>query len=148
MKKVKLRTQNLEQTIEIAKKFASKLRGTEVIELLGDVGSGKTTFVGGMLQSLGSKDQVSSPTFTIENEYQARFTIYHLDFYRLDKAGILAFDLKDKIGKGLVIIEWSGIVKNLLPGKTITISFEVLPNDSRLISVKVPDSLDYALEGI
>jgi len=146
MKKVKFTSESPDQTLKIAARIAKKLHGDEIIELVGDVGSGKTTFVGGLVGALDIDEHVTSPTFTIENEYSGKFTVYHLDFYRMDEAGIMAFDLADKIGKGIIIIEWSEVVKNVLPKNRITINFEVTPEDYRSIIVKVPDSSDFALE--
>ena len=77
-----------------AEKLANRLVGGEVIELVGDVGAGKTTFVRGLAKGLGSTDHVSSPTFTVEQVYTGRLTLYHYDFYRLPDAGVVKNQLK------------------------------------------------------
>ncbi len=143
-----LRSDNSKRTQQIAAQIAENLHGDEVIELIGDVGSGKTTFVAGLVKSLGIDAHVSSPTFTIENVYSGRHIIYHLDFYRLDEAGILAYDLADKIGKGIIVIEWSGIVKNLLPKDKVVINFTVLSDGNRSINIELRDSVKYVVENI
>jgi tRNA threonylcarbamoyladenosine biosynthesis protein TsaE len=92
------------------------LRGGEVIELISDLGGGKTTFVRGVAKGAGSKDRVSSPTFTVSKVYEAsNFDIHHFDFYRLEEAGLLAHELADYIGdpKSVVIIEWGKIVEHV-----------------------------------
>jgi len=93
-----------EDTIELGRSFAKKLKGTEVICLIGDLGAGKTTFVKGLTQGLGIEEgyQVRSPTFTIVNEYPTKKgKLIHVDFYRVDN-----FDLESFLGEGLIVVEW------------------------------------------
>ena len=73
-----------EDTISFANEFASKLNSDSIIVLSGDLGSGKTKFTEGILKHFGLEDEISSPTFTIVNEYhQSNINIYHFDVYRL-----------------------------------------------------------------
>jgi tRNA threonylcarbamoyladenosine biosynthesis protein TsaE len=77
-----------QQTENIAENIGSKLIGGEVLELVADLGGGKTTFVRGLARGIGSKDHVSSPSFTNSNEYQwEKLQLIKLEYYRLDKAG-------------------------------------------------------------
>ena len=93
-----------EDTIELGRSFAKKLKGTEVICLIGDLGAGKTTFVKGLAQGLGIEEgyQVRSPTFTIVNEYPTKKgKLIHVDLYRVDQ-----FDLESFLGEGVIVVEW------------------------------------------
>jgi len=94
-----------EDTIELGRSFAKKLKGTEVICLIGDLGAGKTTFVKGLAQGLGIEEgyQVRSPTFTIVNEYPTKnCRLIHVDLYRVDQ-----FDLESFLGEGVIVVEWA-----------------------------------------
>jgi len=94
-----------QETINFGKEFAKRLKGDEVICLLGDLGSGKTTFVKGLAEGLGIKEgyQVRSPTFTIVNEYPTqRGRLIHIDLYRVED-----FDVEQFVGEGIVVVEWA-----------------------------------------
>ncbi|MGC8941055.1 tRNA (adenosine(37)-N6)-threonylcarbamoyltransferase complex ATPase subunit type 1 TsaE [Sulfurihydrogenibium sp.] len=124
MEKVKI--ENLQELDKFTKQFASMLKGDEVILLEGDLGAGKTTFTKFLLKHLGVEEDVTSPTFTVMNEYEGKdFNIYHIDMYRLEK-----FDLSDILGKGLVIVEWPK--ENVDYDKVYKIKIEVLDDDVRL----------------
>jgi tRNA threonylcarbamoyladenosine biosynthesis protein TsaE len=97
-----------QETINFGREFAKRLKGDEVICLLGDLGSGKTTFVKGLAEGLGIREgyQVRSPTFTIVNEYPTqRGRLIHIDLYRVED-----FDVEQFVGEGIVVVEWA---KNL-----------------------------------
>ena len=95
------------------------LKGGEVIELIGDVGAGKTTLVKGIAQGLDIDEDVQSPSFTISRVYDARDSLQlrHYDFYRLNDAGIMADELQEAIHDPLAvtIIEWADVVDGVLP---------------------------------
>jgi len=94
-----------QETINFGKEFAGRLKGDEVICLLGDLGSGKTTFVKGLAEGLGIREgyQVRSPTFTIVNEYPTqRGRLIHIDLYRVED-----FDVEQFVGEGVVVVEWA-----------------------------------------
>ncbi len=100
-----------EQTFKLAQKMAGRLKGKEVVLLIGELGAGKTVFAKGLAAGLGVKDigQVSSPSYTILNIYKGRFPIYHFDLYRLEKdAEILDLGWEDYLDKGVVVVEWGG----------------------------------------
>lgn len=118
--------------------------------LVSDLGGGKTTFVRGLARGAGSKDKVSSPSFTISNEYLVQKNasinkLVHFDFYRLSDPGIIANEIAEVIDdkKSVVVVEWAEIVEDVLPKERLTI--ELVPNgdDSRLIKLKFPDNLGY-----
>ena len=92
------------EMLEYGKKFAAELKIPAVIELIGDVGAGKTTFVRGLAQGLGINEPLSSPSFTISRFYQGdKATLTHYDFYRLEDPGLMAEDLAESITDDKVI---------------------------------------------
>lgn len=100
-------------------------KGGEFIELVGDVGSGKTTLTKGIAVGLGVEDNIQSPSFTINRIYQGRdnLTLSHYDFYRLEYAGIIANELQESAGdpNTITIVEWPGVVDGVLPVDRLTI---------------------------
>ncbi|MEX2006573.1 MAG: tRNA (adenosine(37)-N6)-threonylcarbamoyltransferase complex ATPase subunit type 1 TsaE [Candidatus Saccharimonadales bacterium] len=116
------------------------------MELVSDLGGGKTTFVRGLANGLKSKNTVTSPTFTLQNIYQGRgdLEIHHFDFYRLTDPGVLAAQLVESIGNPNVItvIEWSHIVKGVLPADRLSIEFQPTATspDERLLTIAYPGS--------
>ena len=127
------------------------MRGGEVIELVADLGGGKTTFVRGLVAGLGSPDRVSSPTFTISKVYKTdNLEVHHFDFYRLQNAGLASFELHDLIGDPAVVlvVEWADVVEHALPEERITITLERTGDDSRHLTVKYPESLSYLAEAV
>ena len=115
--------------------LASKLQGSEVIELRSDLGGGKTAFVRSLLTHLSSRDSVNSPSFTIENIYSCpHFDIHHFDFYRLKQAGVCAYELSEALAddQQIVIIEWGQIVSHLLPEERLVIEIICQPTKEQL----------------
>ena len=113
------------ETIEFGKKIAENLRVGDVIVLTGDLGSGKTKLTEGILTYFGLQNEISSPTFTIVNEYQTEnFPIYHFDVYRLaDSDEFLSIGGDEYFEKGVSIIEWGEIIEDVLPQKYTKITF-------------------------
>ena len=114
------------ETKNIAKNIASKLNKNSVIILQGDLGAGKTKFTEGILEYFNLSDEISSPTFTIVNEYNAKnINIYHFDVYRLaDIDEFYSIGGEEYFEKGICIIEWGEIIKDALPKDYIKITFE------------------------
>jgi tRNA threonylcarbamoyladenosine biosynthesis protein TsaE len=105
-----IETATEEETTEVGERFAVTLRPGDVVLLYGDLGAGKTAFVRGLARGLGANpDEVSSPTFTIVQEYAAPCaTLYHVDLYRLEPPEIEDLGLEELIsGDGIVAIEWA-----------------------------------------
>ena len=121
-------------------KLGSFLKGGEIIELVGDVGSGKTTFVKGLAAGLGIRDEVQSPTFTISRVYGARdgLTLAHYDFYRLNNPGILGVELQEALQeqRTIVAVEWGEIVSGVLPSDRLTVKLTAPSEKVRNIKVK------------
>ena len=138
--KIEIISISADQTREIARFIGGKLRKGDVLALSGELGSGKTCFTGGLARGLGvsEKYQITSPTFTLINEYPARCKLYHFDVYRLN--GYSEFeDLGYEeyfCGDGIVVIEWAEKIVKILPANTFFISFEYLDENKRKIIIK------------
>lgn len=112
-------------TIEFAKSFAEKLNKHSIIVLSGDLGSGKTKFTEGILKYFGLDDEISSPTFTIVNEYDAKdVKIFHFDLYRLEDIDeFYAIGGEEYLQNGICIFEWGEMIESILPNGYIKITF-------------------------
>ncbi|MEK7152518.1 MAG: tRNA (adenosine(37)-N6)-threonylcarbamoyltransferase complex ATPase subunit type 1 TsaE [Patescibacteria group bacterium] len=140
-----------EHTEQLAEKLGRNLRGGEVIELISDLGGGKTTFVRGLARGLGSPDKVASPTFTISKLYRAGdLEMHHFDFYRLHEPGIIADELAEVITDpwAITVIEWADVVQHVLPVSRLSISIEQTPTGSRRLIFRCPESLRYLMEAV
>ena len=128
---------SIEETKQLAKKFANKLREGDVVLLNGDLGAGKTTFTQFVFAFLGVKEVVNSPTFAILKSYEGKFQLHHVDTYRLstEEAIEAGFDeiLDDR--NSVIFIEWSENIKSLLPNKCIVINIKHLEENSREIEI-------------
>ena len=102
-------TTSEEETESAGEQLAASLGPGDVVLLFGDLGAGKTAFVRGLARGLGaSGEDVSSPTFTIIQEYPGRVTLYHVDLYRLEPVEVDDLGLDDLVsGEGVVAIEWA-----------------------------------------
>ena len=118
-------SKNEEDTIEFAKKFAKKLKIGDIVVLTGDLGSGKTKFVQGILKYFNLENEISSPTFTIVNEYNGdNINIYHFDVYRLsDSDEFYAIGGDEYFSHGICLIEWGEIIEDILPRPYTKITF-------------------------
>lgn len=136
------KTRSARQTQQVAKKFASRLKGGETIALYGDLGSGKTVFVQGLAKALGIKTRILSPTFIFVRSYPTlidhkKLTFHHVDLYRVDslrdyqRLGLEELFSKDSI----VAIEWAEKIKDFLPKKRIDIKLNKVGNDARTIKI-------------
>jgi tRNA threonylcarbamoyladenosine biosynthesis protein TsaE len=139
------------QTEQLAKKIGHNLKGGEVIELISDLGGGKTTFVRGLAAGFGSSDHVSSPTFTISKIYKnGPKELHHFDFYRLPEAGLIAHELEEVINDPscTVVVEWAQVVSQVLPTQRLSITFSKTSEESRQLAFNYPIALGYLLAGI
>ncbi len=112
-------------TKKLAIKIASMLKKGDLIVLCGDLGSGKTKFTEGFLTYFGLENEISSPTFTIVNEYKKdNINIYHFDVYRLeDSSEFYAIGGDEYFENGICIIEWGELISDALPNEYIKIDF-------------------------
>ena len=103
-------TRSERETFLLAKKLAQGFKGKEVVLLKGELGTGKTVFAKGLAAGLGLKDfhQVCSPSYTLINIYQAKYPIFHIDLYRLEKeTEIMDLGWEEYLGQGVIIVEWA-----------------------------------------
>ena len=116
-------TNSEQETKNIAKKIASKINKNTVIVISGALGAGKTKFTEGFLSYFGLEKEISSPTFTIVNEYQnKKVSIFHFDVYRLsDIDEFYAIGGEEYFSKGICIIEWGEIIEEIVPEDYIKI---------------------------
>lgn len=132
-----------EETINFAKKIASQLKKGDILVLSGELGSGKTKFTEGILTYFGLESEISSPTFTIVNEYATKdINIYHFDVYRLsDIDEFYAIGGEEYFTKGICIIEWGEIIQEALPKEYIKINFEKDINDEniRILNIELSE---------
>lgn len=128
------------ETKNLARDIASKVDKNTVIVLSGELGAGKTKFVEGFLSYYGLKNEISSPTFTIVNEYKNnQITIFHFDVYRLsDIDEFYAIGGEEYFSKGICIIEWGEIIEEAIPSNAIRINIEKDNEDfeKRIIKIK------------
>jgi len=127
------------ETLALARDLAQGFRGREVVLLIGELGAGKTVFAKGIAAGLGFRDlrQVCSPSFTILNIYEARFPIFHLDLYRLEREGdILDLGWEDYLDTGVVVVEWGEKVPFDLHAIRVFIVRE--KGDERRITIETP----------
>jgi tRNA threonylcarbamoyladenosine biosynthesis protein TsaE len=127
---------SVEETIELGKKIGEKLGGGEFIALIGDLGGGKTHFTKGVAKGLTIAEEITSPTFVIEQIYESpkKLVLHHFDFYRLGsfdneiKADIVDL-LEDR--RNIVLVEWAENISDVLPRELLKIEFEYIDDDSR-----------------
>ena len=129
---------SVEDTNKIAKEFAKTIEPGQIVLLVGDLGAGKTAFVKGVVKALhGDPDQVTSPTFTIVNEYSLdNFPIYHFDLYRLENPNELyniGFE-EYFYGSGVCFIEWPERASNFFDDNAIVVNIKKLGDNKREIS--------------
>lgn len=136
-------TKSEKETYKFAKEFASKLKGGEVLCLIGDLGAGKTAFTKGLAQGLKVNNIITSPTFVLMKVYDADFKnikkLAHIDAYRLNDAESL-----EQIGVAdyfndetcVTVVEWADRVKQIWPKDAIVIEFKILEGDSRELIIK------------
>ena len=135
-------TNNENETVREGEKLGRTLKPGAVVALHGDLGVGKTAFTRGIAQGLNIEMNVSSPTFTIVNEYPGDVPLFHFDMYRLENENEL-FDIgwDDYFDRGGVcVVEWSEKVPGAFSPDTIIVLFENLGGDSRRLEIKTEDT--------
>ena len=128
-------THNPQETIQLGEHFATFVEKGDVFSFVGELASGKTTFIKGILKGLNFDKPVTSPTFTLVNEYDAKFPVIHIDCYREDEQERwIKLGMNDYMDEAnVVIIEWADKMKSLLPVNTIQIQFSHKSINSREI---------------
>jgi tRNA threonylcarbamoyladenosine biosynthesis protein TsaE len=126
-----------EETQRAAAEIVADLEGGRVIALHGPLGSGKTVFVKGLARALGVTELVTSPSFSLVNEYEGRIPLYHVDLYRLSGVTEVAdLDLDAYLyGPGVTVVEWAERAGELLPDDTLHVSITLNEDQSRAIRI-------------
>jgi tRNA threonylcarbamoyladenosine biosynthesis protein TsaE len=138
--KIEIISNSAAQTFEIARLIGEQLKDGDLLALSGELGSGKTCFTKGLALGLGVSEeyQITSPTFTLINEYPARCKLYHFDVYRLSGYSELE-DLGYEeffAGDGVVVIEWAEKIAKIIPEDSIFINFEYVNENSRKMIIR------------
>lgn len=128
-----------EEMETLGREIGATLKGGEVIELIGDVGAGKTTFTRGLALGLGITSPITSPSFTISCRYPARdeLSLNHYDFYRLSNPGVVAMELAESISdpRAITVIEWGESIQDVLPKNHIFIRINYMPDVGRTVEI-------------
>ena len=130
-------SESIENTINIGRIIGENLSGGDIVALIGDLGSGKTCITQGIAGGIGVPEEyrITSPTFTLINEYPGRITLYHIDIYRLSGPQ----DLEDMgyeeyfYGDGVTVVEWAEKIKDILPNECLYVYLRYLDENKREI---------------
>lgn len=130
-----------EETEKIAYEFSQRLNAGDVVCMYGELGAGKTAFVRGIARGLGIKDHITSPTFTIVNEYCGKMPLYHFDVYRIaDEDEMYEIGYEEYIdGDGVSVIEWPQLIKDILPKSYYSVKIDrnyEAGENSRIITIE------------
>ena len=136
-----IRTFSADETVEIGLILGRTLKSGDIICLTGDLGTGKTAFTSGIAAALGIHGYITSPTFTIVNEYRATIPLYHFDVYRIaDSEEMFEIGFEEYLdGDGIVVIEWAETISDILPSEHISVEIKKdnkLGSDARIISIE------------
>ena len=137
---MEIKIEKLDNIREAAKQFIANIGDSTVFAFYGNMGAGKTTFVKAVCEELGVDDVITSPTFSIVNEYRSEQTgelIYHFDFYRVKKIEeVYDMGFEDYFYSGaLCFIEWPELCEEVLPNDTVKVSINEEPDGSRTITL-------------
>lgn len=140
MPAVSHRSSTPEDTVALGEALARTLRPGDVIALYGELGSGKTCFVQGLVRGLGVATGATSPTFVLVNEYRGRLPVYHVDAYRTGSlTELMDLGLLDMMGDdGVTLVEWADRAEPLLPPRAIKVRIEGVGDELRVITIEDP----------
>ncbi len=130
---------DINEMLDLGQKIGRNVRGGLVIELIGDVGAGKTTLTKGIAIGMGIDETIQSPTFNLNRLYDADngMKLSHYDFYRLNDAGVMADELSETVSDEQIvtIVEWSDVVSGVLPDDRLVITIQATGDDSRRLEI-------------
>lgn len=133
------RTKAVEETRDLAAAIAGLARPGDLILLAGDLGAGKTVFVQGFGRALGVHEPITSPTFTLVQQYEGRMPVHHLDVYRLDQLGeVVDLGLAELLDEGgVVLVEWGDVILPVLPNDYLEVGLRFgADDDERRVSIR------------
>jgi tRNA threonylcarbamoyladenosine biosynthesis protein TsaE len=144
---------SLDEMMRFGRALGAQCRGGEVIELVGDIGAGKTTLTKGIAAGMQIDDDIQSPTFTLSRTYttMSGITLAHYDFYRLSDPGLLSLELQDAATSAdtTTVVEWADTVQHVLPKDRVTIQIDVTNEDGRHLVLRAGGPHSRAvLEGV
>ena len=131
-----MRIDNEARMKQLGEAIGRSVSGGEVLELVGDIGAGKTTLTKGIAQALGISEPVQSPTFTISRVYDSPkgLRLVHYDFYRLSEAGIMGDEIREAMDDdSVVVVEWAGAVDDDLPKDRLVVKITTISEEERLV---------------
>lgn len=144
---LRLATSSANETRALGARLGALLLGGDVVALEGELGAGKTTLIQGILQGMGSRDRVTSPTFTLVNSYRARaLEVQHVDAYRLGGAAATleaeSLGLEETLGAPDVVtlVEWAGILPSLLASANLVVALEHAGEEQRILTLTALDA--------
>ena len=164
---MKIEVGSVDEMVAFGQKIGQLVRGGTVIELIGDVGAGKTTLVRGIATGLKVDENIQSPTFTIQLTYHGRdgLRLCHYDFYRLTSAGIMSEEIEETLNdpRAIIVVEWAGAVAGVLSDDRLSVTLTSPTETSRNLSLQaggqssrdlleklaqyLPPSIDYEVIG-
>lgn len=141
---IKIYLDGEQETREIGYKLGQLLSPGSVICLVGDLGAGKTTMTQSLAQALEVEDYITSPTFTIVNEYEGKMPLYHFDVYRIGHSEEMYDIGYDEYinGDGVCIIEWSNLIEDILPDEYLNIELRYKDMGREMILNAVGDKYE------
>ena len=136
-------TMTEEQLSDWGESLGRQFKGGECVELVGDVGAGKTTLTKAFARGMGINDEVQSPTFTLSRIYETpKLALHHYDFYRLSEPGVMSYEVAESLQdpKAVTVIEWAQTVASVLPRERIIITLKYTPDGTaRIVTVSGPE---------
>lgn len=152
MKTAKIRTHSRAQTLALAERFSSALKGGEIVFLRGPIGAGKTVFVKGIAAALGLKSSPTSASFSLMKEYKnKKHRLFHIDLFRLEEGEVfnLGFEEMLEDDNAIILAEWPDPIRQMLPADRLEMDFILKEGDEREIKLqsfgRVSDALLEAL---
>ena len=127
------------ETVHVGRELSGKLKKGDIVSVYGELGTGKTRMIQGICKGLNVKERVTSPTFTLINEYKGRERVYHFDFYRITRVeeaqnlGCEDYFYND----GICLIEWPEKIEHLLPDNRITITIKYYESKKNWRKIKI-----------
>lgn len=148
MKEKTLYTSSPQQTLALARRFASLLHGGEIVFLRGPIGAGKTVFVKGVAEALGMKSSPTSASFSLMKRYQkGKHTLYHIDLFRLTEGEVfnLGFEEMLEDEQAVILAEWPDPLAQMLPQDRLEMDFVLEGGDKRRITLRAGGAVSRAL---
>ena len=148
MKEKTLYTSSPQQTLALARRFASLLHGGEIVFLRGPIGAGKTVFVKGVAEALGMKSSPTSASFSLMKRYQkGKHTLYHIDLFRLTEGEVfnLGFEEMLEDEQAVILAEWPDPLAQMMPQDRLEMDFVLEGGDKRRLTLRAGGAVSRAL---